>query len=184
MRVASKSMKVGSWTIYQRIKNSTPNLLDVSGVCQTDLAFLFSGWYQCGSHLYAQGARRVDQAGGSDCEFGGANVVDPAGRSPLSLVIPSSEEVRKMDRLDKFEERKRVGAKAHLRNLHGSYCAKRRMIPESVYEAICLAVKPTNDAVVNSALVVDSILDPGFDELSWQLTYARAEVALPTAKLF
>lgn len=75
----------------------------------------------------------------------------------------------------------RVGVKRRLRDLQESCCVKGRKGPESVVEAVDLAVELVDDAVVTSPGAVDEA-DPRTNGLTGQSGSTRAEFIIVTSK--
>lgn len=102
--------------------------------------------------------------------------------SSLSAML-SVEEDWTMGDLGKNDAEERIRAKRRSRDLQKSCRAKRRSVPEGVPEAVTLAVKLVDDAVLRSSPGAGSVVDPHFDELTRKLTSPKAEVISMTAKL-
>lgn len=101
---------------------------------------------------------------------------NPAGRSPSSPVMPNGEEDCTMSNLVEVEAEVRVGIKRCLRGLQESCSAKRCNVPETVSEAVGLAVALVDDAVAPSWPGACHVVDPRKDELTGQLASIRAKV--------
>lgn len=88
-----------------------------------------------------------------------------------------------MDILVEVEAEERVGVKCRLCDLQKPSRVEGRKVPETVVEAMDLAVKLADDTVVTSPGAVD-VAEPRVDELTRQLAITRPEVVLLTSKLY
>lgn len=112
-----------------------------------------------------------------------ADLEDPAEYLLSSSAMPSDERDWAMGDLVEVEEGEQVEVKRRLRNLQELCHAKRRKVPESVSNAVGLAVELVDDAVITSSPEAGLIVDPRIDELTGQLASNRKKVVSLTAKL-
>lgn len=105
-----------------------------------------------------------------------------AEQLPSSLAGLDDGDDQKIPNMVAVEAEARVGVKRCLCNLQESCRARRRKVPESVVEAVGLAVELANGVAVAPPGAV-AVADSCIDDLSEQVASMRAEVISLTTKL-
>lgn len=112
-----------------------------------------------------------------------ADVENPAKCLLSSSVKPDDEEYWTIGDLVEAGPDGRVGVERLLHDLQDSCCVKKRKVPESVSEAVVLAVELINDVVASTSSCAGSSIEPRINELTQELSITRVKVVSLTAKL-